>query len=261
MMLAACSGKAPKGQVLAVVNGQEVTVQDLASEARARKLGGRVNQPALLQEVVARTLLAQSAHARKLDGDPGYPADVKRLQQTFLAEKELAADVKPAAPPTAAQIQAFIDKNPQAFAQRTRFSVDMLRYQPGPAQNAIGTPPTLDLAIAKLKSLNVTYEQRKQVLDSISLPLQLTQRLQSSANGQFTEIQQGQAVLGLVVDARAQVTATPEQQTALARQLLMQGAAQRQINGVVGALRAKAKIAYQAGFAPPAPSAPANKTG
>src|SRR5277367_6372562 len=79
-MAAGCSPHGPNGQVVATVNGQEITTQDLAAEARSSNQGGAATKQSLLQAVIGRVLLAQEAHALQLDQTPGYPSDVTRMQ-------------------------------------------------------------------------------------------------------------------------------------------------------------------------------------
>ena len=241
--------------MLAVVNGQEVTAQDIAAEARARKLTGKVDQKALLQEVVGRVLLAQSGHERKLDRYPGYPADISRLQQAFVAEKVLAKDLKAPAAPSDSQVHDFVAAHPAAFANRQRFAVEMIRYTPGPAAKTIGDPASLQAAKAKLTSLNITFDQAKQVLDSATLPLQLSQRLAATPNGQYVQFQQGDVLVGVVIDARESIAIPEPQQLAIAKQAMVRGATEQQVRTLVDKLRASAKITYQQGLAPPAPAA------
>lgn len=258
--LLGCSAKTPKGQVLAVVNGQEITAQDLGAEARARHLKAGMNQQALLQEVVGRVLLSQNAHARKLDRYPGYPSDIARLQQSFLADKVLAADVKPPSAPTDAQAQAFIAAHPSVFGQRARIKADLLRYRPGPASAAIGDPDTMQAAIAKLKSLNIPYDQGSQTFDTAALPPELASRLMSVSAGQYNTFVFGPTAMGVVVTGREAVSEPADQQLATAKQLIMRQAAEREVAAEVAKLRAQGKIAYQNGWGPSA-AAPATTAG
>ncbi len=254
-MLAGCGQKTPKGQVLAVVNGQEVTAQDVAAEARARKIGGKADQKALLNEVVGRVLLAQDAHNRKLDRYPGYPADISRLQQAFVAEKVLAKDLRAPAPPSDAQVRDFIAAHPFAFANRQKLAVELIRYTPGAAAKTIGDPSSLQAAKAKLTSLNITFDQAKQVLDTAAVPSQLAQHLVATPNGQYVQFLQNGVIVGMVIDAREPIAIPEAQQVAIARQAMGRAAAEQQVRGLVDRLRARAKISYQPGLAPPPPTA------
>ena len=65
-------------------------------------------------------------------------------------------------------------------------------------------------------------------------------------------------MLGVVIQNRQPVAMTPEQQNTVAGQLMSRVSTQTQIDTKLKALRAKAKIVYQPGYAPAAkPSAAA----
>jgi len=56
--LVGCTDQKPTGQVIATVNGKEITAQDLQAEYRATGIN---NAPQLLRNVIDRKLLAATA--------------------------------------------------------------------------------------------------------------------------------------------------------------------------------------------------------
>src|SRR5438477_9293992 len=70
------SPKTPSGQVVAVVDGREVTLRELRAElagvsfpdARARKLG----EQAALKAIVTRRIVARAAHDQGIDKTPDF---------------------------------------------------------------------------------------------------------------------------------------------------------------------------------------------
>ena len=256
----ACKPGGPSGQVVATVNGKEITNRDLVSEAQA---SGKHSQsaPVVLQQVIARVLLAQSAHDQKLDAYPGYPSDVVRIQQTFLAEKALAKLVKSSGPPTPAAIAALEAGHPYQFAQRARMQAQEIRFETADDLKSLQGVNDLPSVLSRLKALNVSVDQKSGVLDTAQMPDQLADSLLAAPLNQLQFFRQpGNVVLGVVITARAPVVGTPDQETALATQLMGRMAVQNQVGAAVDALKAKAKIVYQKGYAPPAatgPSAPA----
>jgi EpsD family peptidyl-prolyl cis-trans isomerase len=254
--MAACKPGGPSGQVVATVNGKEITSQDLAAEARATG-NSRRSAPALLQEVIARNLLAQSAHDQKLDAYPGYPSDLVRIQQAFLADKALGKVLRPAGPPTAAAIAAFEAAHPYQFAQRSKVQVDEVRFET--ADNLKSMEGISDLAgvVAKLKSINAPFDRKSQTLDTAQMPDQLAERLLAAPLGQLQVFRDGNVVLGVVVLGRDPVIGPPEQEAAEASGVMAKLAVQSQVGAEVARLRAKATIAYQKGYAPPVAAASA----
>ena len=248
--LAACSPQAPKGQVVANVNGQEITIQDLQAEARAAP-GQNQTRQALLQRVVSRVLLAQEAHKEKLDQYPGYPADIARLQQQAVVQKLLQATIKPPAKPTPANLSAFKSAHPFAFAQRQRLNVREVRFQTQNNMSEIQGAESIDAIISRLKSLNAPYQEDKQSLDTAALPQGLSEKLVSAPGGQLIFIRDGKSVLGLVIESRDPVSLSPDQETAFATTLMSQISTEEQINTEITKLRNASKITYQPGYPPP----------
>ncbi len=254
LAVVACKPGGPSGQVVATVNGKEITNQDLVSEAQAS--GRNQSAQAVLQRVIARVLLAQYAHEQKLNSYPGYPSDLVRIQQTFLAEKAVAKLVKSSGPPTPAAIAALEAAHPYQFAQRARMQTQEIRFETADDLKSLQGANDLPQVLSKLKALNVTVDQKSVVLDTAQMPDQLSARLVAAPLNQLQFFRQGNVVLGIVITAREPVVGTQEQEAALATQLMGRMAVQNQFDAALNGLRAKAKIVYQKGYAPPAPTGP-----
>ncbi len=253
---AGCGQRTPKAQGVAVGNGQEVTRQDLMAEARAAGAGGDVDPKLLVERVVARKLLAQSAHDRGVERDTTYPSDFTRVKEAFLAQRGLKGVVKPATP-TPAEVEAFIAKQPMVFSGRTRLEVDQLRFQSNTrTKEILQASDTLADIIQHLKDVNLPFDRQTQTLDSAQLPPELSRILISSPAGKVVAIPGKSVTVAMTVLNRQPVQLAPPQAQQLARNLLAEGSAQRQLNAEVERLKAKAKIEYQKGFTPPVRSAP-----
>jgi EpsD family peptidyl-prolyl cis-trans isomerase len=253
LAVTACKPGGPSGQVVATVNGKEITRQDLVAEAKA--IGNPHASPqALLQQVIARDLLAQSAHDQKLDGYPGYPSDLVRIQQTFLAEKAVQHLVKPGGAPTPAAIAAFEAAHPYLFAQRAKLQANEIRFVTSDDMKSLQGVEDMPATVSRLKALNTPYQQQSQVLDTAQMPQPIAAHLVTFPLNQLEFIREGNSVLGVVITGRDPATLPSEQQAAMAAQLMGRVAAEKQVNDEVGRLRAKAKIAYQQGYAPSQPA-------
>ena len=79
--------------------------------------------------------------------------------------------------------------------------------------------------------------------------------LAATPNGQYVQFQQGDVIVGVVIDARESIAIPEPQQLAIAKQAMVRGATEQQVRTLVDKLRASAKITYQQGLAPPAPAA------
>jgi len=250
LTMGGCTAKAPSGQVVATVDGKEVTDQDLSSEARASGAGDHQDPRILLQRVIARVLLADAAHARKLDAYPGYPSDIIRLQQSFLAEKTLQEAVKPPAPPSSAEVAAFIAAHPYAFGNRMRIHLDEIRFQTTDNLNSVSGAVDLPALVSRLKSLSTPFARETRLVDTAQLPAPMADKIATAPIGQLLLLRQGNDALAIVVDDRQPIELAPDQQAAVAGQLLSTVASQREINAEVTRLRARAKIIYQRGYSP-----------
>ena len=255
LALAACKPGGPSGQVVATVNGKEITSQDLLAEARANG-GARQDPKAVLQQVIARVLLAQSAHDQKLDAYPGYPSDLVRIQQSFLAEKALQKILKAPAPPTPATIAAFEAANPYLFASRAKLQVNEIRFETADNMKSLQGADDLGAVITKLKAVSAPFDQKTQTLDTAQMPAVLAAHLVTAPLGQLQFFRQGNTVLGVVVTARDPIAVPPEQEAAIAGQLMTKVAAQTEVRTAVTQLQTKATIVYQKGYAPPPPAKP-----
>ena len=249
-LLVGCGSHEPTGQVVAVVNGQEITVQDLQAEARGVKSNG--DPRSLLPVVVARTLLAQGAHRQNLDRYPGFPSDVTRLKQDYLADKMLAATIRPAPPPSDADVRSFMDSHPLLFADRQALRVSLVKLQ-AKDQQEVRNLDTLDATVARLKALNIPFERNEASLDTASLPPELSQKLVVQSLGSFFTIENGGTFIAGVVNSRTPISVPPMEQIALARGSLAKFNTTRRVAEEVTELKRTANIRYQTGYAPITP--------
>ncbi len=142
--------KAPTGQVVATVDGKEITRLELEAElsgvntpdAKARKA---VEQQAL-QMIVTRTILADEARKQQLDKTPDFALQRRRLEDNLLAQT-LEAKVASTVPaPSDEEAQRFVTDHPDIFAQRKVFVVDTIRM-------ARPTDPNMIKGLEPLKTL------------------------------------------------------------------------------------------------------------
>ena len=84
LALSGC-GKEATGQVAAVVNGEEITLQEINAELGSRPIpegvDKKVIQQAALQRLVERRLLAQAARDDELDKTPDYLLRERQLRE------------------------------------------------------------------------------------------------------------------------------------------------------------------------------------
>jgi peptidyl-prolyl cis-trans isomerase C len=186
---AACHGQAPEGQVLAVVNGEEITIPELNAEAHARGLaiGNDVAaRRALLQELIDRRLLAQTARKQGLDRTPDYILQSRRADELVLVQQLNEVMSHSSGQPTPQQLSAFIAANPQAFGQRAVVTVEQMSL-PGPIPPAnaaaVAVAPGLEQAAAVLGNPALANSKAMQTWDTARLdPQSANELLQAPAD-------------------------------------------------------------------------------
>lgn len=262
--LAACSKK-PTDQVVAVVNGEEISLPELNAELGNAQVPANVDkklvQQQLLQRLVDRRLLAQAAKDQGLDRDPAFIVEQRRVMESLLVEK-LAKRTNDTIPvPTAAEIDKFIGGNPSLFAGRQLYSVDQIAFQtPADATKLKALEPakTMDEVTAVLRQLGIQFQRANRVVDSATVPPEQMQKILSLPKGEpFVVPSQGQVTVNVITGGKAEPL--PDTQSrAMAVRALRSQALSKLGEARLKEARAKGKVEYQEGFAPPAkPGAPA----
>ncbi len=251
--MTACTAKKPTGQVVAVVNGQEITTHDLDAEARADGArNGGANTTEMLRRVVARTLLAQSAHNMGLDKDPSYPSDRRRVDETMLAQRELQKSIRPDQNVTPAQIDQFVASEPLMFRNRQHVTVEQVQFQTTAPQNTIENFDTMPALLQWLQTGKIQAQKSAQTVDTAAVPPAAAAKLTQAPIGKLFLERQGDVVVGAVVTGREPVSVNPADQSALATQMLKRQRLSEAIDREVVRLKTAGKVSYQTGYAPKA---------
>lgn len=265
LSLAGCNKK-PTGQVVAVVDGEEVTLPELNAELAGINLPPSVDKAkvrsAALQRVVERHLVAAQARADGLDRDPDFLVRQRQMNDTLLVELFAKRAGDTIAVPNRAAVDRFIAGNPAAFANRVIFSVDQLR---APAQDtalveSLRKLRTIDEMTALLKSRNVPFERTPTRIDSAQVDAKTLAQVQSLPAGQPFVVAVPMGVTASVVTGKEAAPVPPERAQAAAAQLVRNQSLATTLQTRLNELKAKAKIEYQPGYAPsaaPGASAPA----
>lgn len=261
---AACDKK-PTDQVVAVVNGEEISMQELNAELGNVKLPDGVDKKAvqaqLLQRLIDRRILAQAAKEQGIDKDPTFIVEQRRVNEALLVDR-LAKRTADAIPiPGNAEIDKFIADNPTMFAGRQILSVDQIAFAmpANPAQlKALEPAKSMDEVITVLKGLNIPFQRAVRKVDSASVPPEQMKRILALPKTEPFIVPQGNAVtVNLIVGAESAPPPADQARPVAVRALRQQKLAQ-QGEARLKEARAKAKIEYQPGFEPkPETKAPA----
>jgi hypothetical protein len=150
-------------------------------------------------------------------------------------------------------LDKYMAAHPYSFAQRQAITVDEVRFQPSAGMTQPDGADSIDALVARLHNLNATVERQKRTIDTAGIAPQLAEKLVNLPPDQILYIQ-GQPTIAVAVIGKAPAQATPDQNNAMATNLMMQDATHTQIDSEVASLLGKAHIVYQPGYEPPVPT-------
>lgn len=120
LALASCSDE-PQGQVVANVDGQEVTRRELMAELNAGGYGAagdRKARAAALEAVIDRKLLVRAARDALIDQQPAFQAEALRQRELALVHLLLRRTAEGVAPPTPNEVAAHRAAHPWRYERR-----------------------------------------------------------------------------------------------------------------------------------------------
>lgn len=246
------------GQVVAVVNGEEVTQQELNAELQGAQIPATANKnevmAQILQQIVDRKLLVQAAKAQDLDKSPAYLDQVRRAQDALMVDLLARKVSKNVSLPSGDSVGQFISANPTMFGQRKRYVLDQIIF---PQQTdagivkALEPAHSLDAIAALLSARKIQFVRGKGQLDTATIPTAMASRIASLPAGEpFLVPDNGRLVASVIASTEA--VPTPDDQAKLAAvNLLRQQALSDEMRKELEKAKGTAKIEYKAGFAPP----------
>ncbi len=249
-----------KGQVIATVNGEDVTVYELGAElqgldAPAGEAHKKMEQAAL-QRLIDRKILTDIARDRKLDKTPDYLLQTRRANEQILVnllQRDEAAKIPTS---TTEDVEKFIAGNPWMFAERKLLIIDQVQF-PMPADrkalDAYKPLKTLDQVEQKLGADGIEYRRVPTSLDTLQLPASLTKSIMDLPQGEVFVVPAGG---GLTANRIIEIRPTPlkgPDAIKVARDMLRrQSIAQRASSELEPLVKAaRATVVYQSGYGPP----------
>jgi EpsD family peptidyl-prolyl cis-trans isomerase len=258
LLLAGCH-KEPKGQVVAIVNGDEISMQELNAELQGVRIPDSVDRNVLrkevLERVIDRKLIVQKAKDQGVDKTPEYVSQKRRIDENLLVNM-LGDKIAQTVPmPDDREVQQYIIDNPSQFAQRERLLLDQLQFQPPKDIKKLmllKDAHTLDAVAAGLQSMGLTFARGKGVIDTGQLDPQLMQKINQLPPGEPFVLPSNGSLVASVIVSREPVTTPTDVTRAVAQQAVRRAALLRESKAQIARARANAEVQYQAGFAPDA---------
>lgn len=262
LALAGCQKKA-EGQVVAVVNGEEITSNELNAEIAELNVPASADKTRVraevLQRMVERRLLAQAAKDSGLDRDPTYVSQERRMKEQLLVSMYGKKAFDTVAVPDSAKVDQYISSHPTLFGGRTRYKLDQIVFDP-PAdtkklQPLTGMHSMADIA-GWLNKEGIKFQRGGNTMDSAGVPPDVMAKIKALPAGEpFIVPNNGKVVVSVITGSEP--VAVPADQ---ARPLAVQAIRREELNKIgeqrLKEAKAKAKIEYQPGYEPPkAPAA------
>src|SRR4051794_16181941 len=125
-------GAAYRGQVVAHIGDQVVTVQEFENEFRNANIpADKQKDPEVIKQVlgnlVTRKYVLQQALTAKLDREPSVLLDLLRSREQVL-ENAFLTRAAASKSPSKADLDKYIANNPSKFANRKLFSVEQIGF-------------------------------------------------------------------------------------------------------------------------------------
>lgn len=249
--------KEPKGQILAIVNGEEISLQELNAELQGTRIPDSVDRDKLrkqvLQRLIDRKLIVQKAREQGLDKTPEFVTQQRRLEENLLVTM-LGQKIASTVPmPDDRDITQYIADNPTQFAGRQRLLLDQIQFAAPKDPKQLLTlrdAHTLEALAAGIQKLGLGMSRGKGVIDTGRLDPALVKVINELPPGEpFVLPSNGQYVASVIVGRDATPTPTPIARQAAAemvrrKELVAESKAQ------VARARSSAEIQYQPGYEP-----------
>ncbi|WP_211441885.1 EpsD family peptidyl-prolyl cis-trans isomerase [Collimonas humicola] len=202
--LSACDDQKKKsGQVVARINGEEITAPQLEAELRyASRLqdDGAAPRQAMREQAVEalidRQLLLGEALRNKIDRDPALILIIERFKTQAIVQAYLESKAGNQEQPGKAEIDGYFQAHPEMFSRRKVFEVEQLIIADqdfsAPLKAMMDTSKSLSQVAAWLQKNKIAHVQRQYSYSSADLPPEVGNRLQTLGRSRLFVMKDGQ---------------------------------------------------------------------
>lgn len=188
-LLAGCEQqKAPTGQIVATVDGMEITASELQEEL-ASAGPGRLTRDQALDSLVTRKILVAAARKADIDKRPATLLQQAKARDIVLIS-ELSRGIHDATPqPDDDEVKDYVAKHPASFAERRVFILDQFVVMDRTAEQQLeaGLKPlkTLDQARALLDARGVRYARTIGTVDALTIDPDEAEKMAALPEGEL----------------------------------------------------------------------------
>lgn len=247
-----------EGQVVARVNGEEVTIHQLNSEMARLRLPADADRAAVsrrvLRSLVERTLYAQKAVESQLDRQPAVLQELNRNRSAALARAFLSSRMFERTPVARREAERYVLDNPNSFSNRRHFVFDNIVAQtldvPASEHDALEAIGNLDDIEERLSAEGKDFQRRPRTSYSEQLPAQMLGQLEGlEDSGRVFFMVFGVETYISVVTSSRPAPLSGEDAINVATRTLSQRAGQTFLNETREELLAAASIEYLGDYA------------
>ena len=258
LLLAGCQKEAT-GQVAAVVNGEEITLQEINAEIGDVQLPEGVDktqvQQAALQRIIDRRLLAQAAREDGLDETPDFLLRRRQLEDALLIQLLGQRTGRTTSVPEAKAIDDYMSQNPAVFGGRAIYTVDRIQFPiPSDANKLreLEDDHSMDAVAATLRQMEIQFTRAPAQIDSAQLGQERLNRILALPEGEPFVIPEGGVVTVAVITGETAQPVQDDQARPAAVQMMRNQSLSDAMRQRLESEKAEAEVKYQQGFAPPA---------
>jgi len=175
LAVAACgkngSGDQPTGQVVARLNGVDITQLEVNAELQGAQIppgmDRRDAEKAALANILTRRKLVEVTEERELTKTPQFQLQQRRTEEQ-LKVQVLARDIAgKIAQPTRDEALAYIDANPLTFSQRAVYLVDQIQFPRTASMPDLDDADTMESIIKILGDNKIEFRRQAATLDLV----------------------------------------------------------------------------------------------
>ncbi|HPU15674.1 MAG TPA: hypothetical protein PK808_06300 [Polymorphobacter sp.] len=278
-LIAGCNKKddLPKGQVVATVDGTDVTTTELNSEISLAQAPPEVPrkmiEQAALERIVERRMLADVATKRGLDKSPAFLLEKRRVDDGLLVQALQGSIAAKVPTVTAEAAEKYIAAHPMQFGDRKIYTIDQIQFLRPANIATIGLQEAKTMADVErvLTAANIEFRRLPATVDTMTAAPQLSNAISQilarnpSEVFMFADQPRGAPApivyINLVTNAAAAPFTGPKA-VAVAQPILQREAVQKALADELKKIKAeeKGKIKYAKGYEPPAATPAAKGT-
>ena len=254
-----CSRPPPSGQILARVNGTDITRRDVLIELTASGAPADVNAdsvtPALLDRLVSRQLLVDEATRLSIDRSPEFLGEMRRSRDILLTQLLGERLLENSTTEIDAESNLAVgarDPGRLVSGQHQIFKVDRIVLLAKVDSATLARLPSLDAAASWLARRCLAFRRGTVELDSLTLDPGQVVRLRRAGKqpvvGQEVGLGNENGTMDQVLSIRTQAVTAEEQETA-SNKFGSQEVISKQLDQLTNRLRKGAHIQYARGQA------------